>query len=164
MKLPRRRFLHLAAGVAALPAVSRIARAQTYPTRPAPHSSEAIMKFVAMTAVALVWATPGLAQIPDHIRSAASPKPAVTRSTVRLAASPQLAAAPVAAPTARDAEDFIAKVEADLVVEDEYASRVNWIAATFITDDTKWLSAKVSAERGTLAVARANLTESEGRR
>ena len=34
MKLPRRNFLHLAAGVAALPAVSRIACAQTYPTRP----------------------------------------------------------------------------------------------------------------------------------
>ena len=34
MKLPRRRFLHLATGVAALPAVSRIARADTYPTRP----------------------------------------------------------------------------------------------------------------------------------
>src|ERR1700687_915559 len=34
MKLPRRRFLHLAAGAAALPAVSRFAWAQTYPTRP----------------------------------------------------------------------------------------------------------------------------------
>jgi tripartite-type tricarboxylate transporter receptor subunit TctC len=34
MKLPRRRFLHLAAGAAALPTLSRIARAQTYPTRP----------------------------------------------------------------------------------------------------------------------------------
>src|SRR5262245_42098398 len=34
MKLPRRNFLHLAAGVAALPAVSRIAWAQAYPTRP----------------------------------------------------------------------------------------------------------------------------------
>jgi hypothetical protein len=34
MKLPRRGFLHLAASAAALPAVSRIARAQTYPTRP----------------------------------------------------------------------------------------------------------------------------------
>jgi tripartite-type tricarboxylate transporter receptor subunit TctC len=34
MNLPRRRFLHLAAGAAALPAVSRIARAQAYPTRP----------------------------------------------------------------------------------------------------------------------------------
>ena len=30
----RRRFLHLAAGAAALPAVSRIARAQVYPSRP----------------------------------------------------------------------------------------------------------------------------------
>src|SRR5437870_2351477 len=34
MKLPRRQFLHLVAGAAALPAVSRIARAQTYPSRP----------------------------------------------------------------------------------------------------------------------------------
>ena len=34
MKLPRRRFLHLAAGAAALSAFSRIARAQTYPARP----------------------------------------------------------------------------------------------------------------------------------
>jgi tripartite-type tricarboxylate transporter receptor subunit TctC len=35
MKLPhRRQFLHLAAGTAALPSVSRIARAQSYPTRP----------------------------------------------------------------------------------------------------------------------------------
>jgi tripartite-type tricarboxylate transporter receptor subunit TctC len=34
MKLPRRRLLHLTAGAAALPAISRIARAQAYPTRP----------------------------------------------------------------------------------------------------------------------------------
>jgi tripartite-type tricarboxylate transporter receptor subunit TctC len=34
MKLPRRNFLHLAASAAALPAVSQIARAQTYPSRP----------------------------------------------------------------------------------------------------------------------------------
>ena len=34
MKLPRRNFPHLAAGAAALPTVSRIARAQAYPTRP----------------------------------------------------------------------------------------------------------------------------------
>jgi tripartite-type tricarboxylate transporter receptor subunit TctC len=34
MKLPRRQFLHLAAGAAALPAVSRIAWAQAYPSRP----------------------------------------------------------------------------------------------------------------------------------
>jgi tripartite-type tricarboxylate transporter receptor subunit TctC len=34
MMLQRRQFLHLTAGVAALPAMQRIARAQTYPTRP----------------------------------------------------------------------------------------------------------------------------------
>src|SRR5215831_17425355 len=34
MKLPRRKFLHLAAGAAALPALSQIAWAQAYPTRP----------------------------------------------------------------------------------------------------------------------------------
>src|SRR5262249_5701361 len=36
MKLPRRNFLHLAAGAATLAAVSRIARAKSYPTRAVP--------------------------------------------------------------------------------------------------------------------------------
>ena len=31
MKFPRRQLLHLAAGAAALPAISRVGRAQTYP-------------------------------------------------------------------------------------------------------------------------------------
>src|SRR5262249_25014120 len=34
MKLPRRKFLHLVAGVGALPVFSLIARAQSYPSRP----------------------------------------------------------------------------------------------------------------------------------
>jgi tripartite-type tricarboxylate transporter receptor subunit TctC len=34
MKLPRRKFLHLAAGAAALPAISRSVQADTYPSRP----------------------------------------------------------------------------------------------------------------------------------
>ena len=34
MKLPRRKFLQLAAGAAALPAASRFAWAQAYPVRP----------------------------------------------------------------------------------------------------------------------------------
>jgi hypothetical protein len=34
MKLPRRKFLHLAAGAAALPGISRMASAQAYPARP----------------------------------------------------------------------------------------------------------------------------------
>src|SRR5262245_30899943 len=35
MRIPRRRFLHLAAAIAALPATPRIARAQSYPARSA---------------------------------------------------------------------------------------------------------------------------------
>ncbi len=34
MKLPRRQFLQLAAGVAALPPIARVASAETYPARP----------------------------------------------------------------------------------------------------------------------------------
>src|SRR5499425_1785009 len=34
MKLPRRKFLHLAVGLAALPAVSRVAWPESYPSRP----------------------------------------------------------------------------------------------------------------------------------
>src|SRR5262245_53766389 len=34
MKLPRRKFLHLAAGAAAMPTVSHVAWAQAYPTKP----------------------------------------------------------------------------------------------------------------------------------
>src|SRR5205807_7766039 len=34
LKLPRRKFLHLAAGAAVLPAVPRLARAQAYPSKP----------------------------------------------------------------------------------------------------------------------------------
>src|SRR5262249_30935245 len=54
MKLPRRRFLHLAAGVAALPAVSRSAGAQAYPGRllrlivpfPAGQASDTIARLI----------------------------------------------------------------------------------------------------------------------
>src|SRR5262249_18624232 len=34
MNLPRRKFLHMAGGAAALPLVARLARAQAYPSRP----------------------------------------------------------------------------------------------------------------------------------
>jgi len=34
MKLPRRKFLHLAAGAVALPTLPRFAWAEAYPTRP----------------------------------------------------------------------------------------------------------------------------------
>jgi tripartite-type tricarboxylate transporter receptor subunit TctC len=50
MKLPRRHFLHLAAGAAALPALCRTASAQTYPTRPV----HLIVGFPAATATDIV--------------------------------------------------------------------------------------------------------------
>src|SRR6266545_943829 len=50
MKLPRRRFLRLAMGAAALPAISRIAWAQTYPSRPV----RSIVGFGAGTAADIV--------------------------------------------------------------------------------------------------------------
>jgi tripartite-type tricarboxylate transporter receptor subunit TctC len=50
VKLPRRQFLHLAAGAAALPAVSRLAFAQAWPTRPI----RAIVPFGAGSAVDVV--------------------------------------------------------------------------------------------------------------
>src|SRR5260370_29479274 len=109
---------------------------QRYPLIP---FRRGIMKFVALPAVALTGATLAFAQ--DHTRSATSPVPAAAQPIMRLAASPQPAATPIAAPTARDADDFIAKVEADLAVEEEYSKRVSWIAATFITHDTQWLTA-----------------------
>jgi len=57
LKLPRRNFLHLAAGAAALPAMLRVAGAQTYPSRPvrivgqaAVASSQAASTFVSCSA------------------------------------------------------------------------------------------------------------------
>ena len=50
MKLPRRQFLHLAAGAAALPAVSRFAFAQAWPTK----IIRAIVPFTAGSAVDII--------------------------------------------------------------------------------------------------------------
>src|SRR5262245_21627125 len=50
MKLPRRQFLQLAAGAAALPAVSRTAGAQAWPTKPI----RAIVPFTAGSAVDVI--------------------------------------------------------------------------------------------------------------
>ena len=50
MKLPRRTFLHLAAGAAALPVVSRVARAQAWPTK----TIRAIVPFTAGSAVDII--------------------------------------------------------------------------------------------------------------
>jgi ferredoxin-NADP reductase len=56
MKLPRRQFLHLAAGVAALPAMSHMASAQAYPARPV----RVIVGFPADRAVAFRTTRPAI--------------------------------------------------------------------------------------------------------
>jgi peptidyl-dipeptidase A len=66
-----------------------------------------------------------------------------------------LAADAASTPTAKDAEAFIARVEAELVSLGEYSSRVAWISNNFITDDTMWLQAKVRADMSRLRVANA---------
>jgi peptidyl-dipeptidase A len=66
-----------------------------------------------------------------------------------------LAADAASTPTAKDAEAFIARVEAELVSLSEYSSRVAWISNNFITDDTMWLQARVRADMSRLRVANA---------
>src|SRR4051812_40577891 len=66
--------------------------------------------------------------------------------------------APVISPatvTARDAQNFVDKAEADLVEITERANRITWMALTFITDDTDWLKTKVDAESVQMQVAQA---------
>jgi peptidyl-dipeptidase A len=66
-----------------------------------------------------------------------------------------LAADTAPTPTAKDAEAFIARVEAELVSLSEYSTRVAWISNNFITDDTMWLQARVRADMSRLRVANA---------
>src|SRR5262245_40023952 len=99
------------------------------------------MKWAVLAVIAMVWAVPALAQLPPGLPG--------------LPDDASLAAPSGAAPTAKDAQDFIARVEAELVVENEYSNRISWVAATFINDDTNWLSARVSAELSTRSVRRA---------
>lgn len=54
-------------------------------------------------------------------------------------------AAPAAAPTAADADAFIAAVEKDLFDYTVEASQVNWVNATYITDDTDAMAARINA-------------------
>ncbi|WP_321323917.1 M2 family metallopeptidase [uncultured Parasphingorhabdus sp.] len=57
-----------------------------------------------------------------------------------------------AAPTAADAEQFIAETEQQLFDFSVDAARIYWINANFITDDTDALAAKVGAEGTTMSV------------
>jgi peptidyl-dipeptidase A len=56
-------------------------------------------------------------------------------------------------PTADDARKFVADAEKKLADYSEYASRIYWVNANFITDDTDWLAAKVGAEGTELTVS-----------
>jgi peptidyl-dipeptidase A len=105
-----------------------------------------ISALAAVLAVTLPSAGPALAQDRDDVQTPLSARPAVRALT---------APAPTPERTAQAAADFIAKVEAELVGENEYANRVQWIAANFITDDTNWLLSKATAEIGAKSVARA---------
>ena len=66
-------------------------------------------------------------------------------------------------PTAKDAEAFIARVEAELLSLSEYSARVAWISNNFITDDTMWLHARVRADMSRLRVANAKQAASFNR-
>jgi peptidyl-dipeptidase A len=57
-----------------------------------------------------------------------------------------------AAPTPAAARAFVAEAEAALDRLSEYVSRASWVQATYITDDTNWLSAKANAEATEAAV------------
>jgi peptidyl-dipeptidase A len=98
--------------------------------------------------LALVIASPCPAQDRDHGRPRASFAPAVQPASP----PPTL---PSSTPTAKDAQDFIARVEAELARLNEHANRLGWVAATYINDDTNWLRAKLDAELSTLTVANA---------
>ncbi|MBD3746231.1 MAG: M2 family metallopeptidase [Sphingopyxis terrae] len=59
--------------------------------------------------------------------------------------NPAATAAPAATPTAADADAFIAAVEKDLFDYTVEASQVNWVNATYITDDTDAMAARINA-------------------
>jgi len=75
VNLPRRQFLRLAAGAVALPAVSRIARAQTYPTK----SVRIVVGFAAGGGAIRVVSTPRPACPPNLRSRLIAALPAITR-------------------------------------------------------------------------------------
>ena len=61
--------------------------------------------------------------------------------------------------TVEDARTFMADAEAEIDEQWEYSSRVFWVRANFINDDTDWLATRVGAEETTRAVRLANQTK-----
>ena len=58
--------------------------------------------------------------------------------------------------TVADAEQFLQQVESTLIKDGEYAARIAWVQANFITEDTIWLGAKSTEKMGSLQVKFAN--------
>src|SRR5262245_32057053 len=104
------------------------------------------MRFFGAAALALIIGTPCQAQDRDHVPPRAFFPPVTT---------PAPTALPSSAPTAQDAETFIARVGGELARLSEHANRLGWVAATYINDDTNWLQEKLEAELSGLAVANA---------
>ncbi|MFZ5610525.1 MAG: M2 family metallopeptidase [Pseudomonadota bacterium] len=64
-----------------------------------------------------------------------------------------------AAPTLAEAQGFMKDAESQLYAMSEYAARVAWVNANFITEDTDWLASRSGAEFTELAVKLANETK-----
>jgi hypothetical protein len=84
LKLPRRNFLHLVVGAATLPAISRFAWAQAYPTRPVriiagyPPGGSACSAICTMSACTLLTTAAGVptgANSPNQEMASKSGKP-----------------------------------------------------------------------------------------
>lgn len=71
-------------------------------------------------------------------------------------ASPVAAQDAAPAPTAADADAFVARAEAELLAESNAAGPVFWVGQTYITDDTEKLVAAADARATALAVRLAN--------
>ena len=96
------------------------------------------MPLVLLTAAMTMLATFCCAQEQDHLR-----RPRAFGLSV---SPPAQAPAAIQAPTAADATVFIAEAEAELTELAGRYNRIDWIAQTFITEDSNWLKAKVEAE------------------
>lgn len=59
-------------------------------------------------------------------------------------------------PTVQEAKEFLETAEKEIVKLNEYAARIYWVNANFITDDTNWLASKVGAEGAILSTRLAN--------
>ena len=57
-----------------------------------------------------------------------------------------------ATPSPEEAKAFVDAAETELAAMSEFANRMAWTQATYITDDTNWLNAKIEAQQTALSV------------